>query len=404
MKSATGKEFKINDYLSLRFESNSTSIYVKGRRFNQCSYLLLDVPLNEANVDEIDSIDEAAEKLDRSLEYRSKKSPIKPETEFWGHCSNLQAWAEHEYDTRLLHRNLAFPLLKALSDAHDPCALRMFKEEIARRFETQYTPVLIYLIKEGYLNYLDDEQIETLFEETFDPELYKLIKKTVLPRRNFVVLEQLLNKEFNVSDWIRLADSYIYYRDYSSAINVLMGILESNPNSVEALKRLANNHYFLENEERALSYYLQVLKQSPSHLSTWRTIAHISFKLEYFRFCRKVCIALLKRFPGDIVPSNLLVDIGQMGDRKASILVKEKVARIFRSGDIQEIVLILNDQYLKFIELEQLETLFKNTDIEQQALLKKINDLINRKRIINKMKDIKHLTINPERRSRHSDF
>ena len=40
------KEFKINEYLSLKLESTTTSIFVKDKRFNQCKYLLLDVPLN----------------------------------------------------------------------------------------------------------------------------------------------------------------------------------------------------------------------------------------------------------------------------------------------------------------------------------------------------------------------
>ena len=51
---------------------------------------------------------------------------ITPEQEFWGHRSNIQAWVECEYDTRLLHSNLSFPLLKALSDAGDPKAKAIF--------------------------------------------------------------------------------------------------------------------------------------------------------------------------------------------------------------------------------------------------------------------------------------
>ena len=62
--------------------------------------------------DSIQSIDEAAEYLNRTLERGYRK--IDPETEFWGHCSNLEAWAENNYDTRFLHRNLAFPLLKII--------------------------------------------------------------------------------------------------------------------------------------------------------------------------------------------------------------------------------------------------------------------------------------------------
>lgn len=87
-----------------------------------------------------------------------------------------------------------------------------------------------------------------------------MIKSVVLPQRNFVVLEKILNKKFNIADWIRVADAYIYYGDYTRAIDVLNNVLELNPDSLDVLRRLANNYYFLENKEEALAYYLKILK------------------------------------------------------------------------------------------------------------------------------------------------
>ncbi len=117
------KEFKVNDYITLKLEFDTweeyweTVIYVNKKRFDQCKFLLLDIPIEKIKTfDEIESIDEAAEKLDRSLENTDKHSGgIPPDVEFWGHCSNLQVWFENDYDSRLLHRNLAFPLLKKLT-------------------------------------------------------------------------------------------------------------------------------------------------------------------------------------------------------------------------------------------------------------------------------------------------
>ena len=61
--------FKINNYLSLKLENGKTVIYVKGKRFIQCNYLLLNIPQNEVRrFEEIKSIDESVEKLDKSLE------------------------------------------------------------------------------------------------------------------------------------------------------------------------------------------------------------------------------------------------------------------------------------------------------------------------------------------------
>jgi len=162
------RELKINDYLALKLEKDRTNIYVGGRLFNQCKYLLLDIPINKIrDYDEIQSIDEAAEKLDSSMERGGRyKDEISPETEFWGHCSNIQAWYENSYNTNLLHRNLAFQLLKALVKAGEPLAKKVFKEEIAVRFESGYPSVVLYLIKEGYLDYLNEEELNTLFESS----------------------------------------------------------------------------------------------------------------------------------------------------------------------------------------------------------------------------------------------
>ena len=55
-------------------------------------------------------------------------------TEFRANCSNLQAWVENGYDTRLLHRNLAFPLLKKLTNVGDLHAKKVFKDEIANKY------------------------------------------------------------------------------------------------------------------------------------------------------------------------------------------------------------------------------------------------------------------------------
>jgi len=91
------KEFKVNEYLTLKLEGKKTNIYVNSEQFRQCRFLLIEVQVEEiTKFDEFESIDEAAERLDRSLETR-KPHPVEipSETEFWGHCSNMQAWAEN---------------------------------------------------------------------------------------------------------------------------------------------------------------------------------------------------------------------------------------------------------------------------------------------------------------------
>ena len=126
------QEFKVNEHITLKLENGKTNIHVAGKLFRQCKYLLLEIPINEVDsFDEIQSIDEAAEKLDHTMENELRpESLIPPEVEFWGHCSNLQAWYEQKYDSRLLHSNLAFPLIRKLTDVGDPLAKQIFKEEL----------------------------------------------------------------------------------------------------------------------------------------------------------------------------------------------------------------------------------------------------------------------------------
>ena len=148
------KIFKVNKYLSLKLEGNKTNIYVQGKLFRQCKFLLLSIQVDKvSSFDIIDSIDEAEEKLDKSLEENNGTSPISYEDEFWGHCSNLQVWYENAYNTKLLHRNLAFPLLRRLTEVGDSLAKRVFTEEIAKRLESGSPSVVRFLIEEKYFHY-----------------------------------------------------------------------------------------------------------------------------------------------------------------------------------------------------------------------------------------------------------
>ena len=147
------KEFQINEFLSLKLENDETIIYVAGKSFMSCKYLLFNIRKNNFNeYDDIESIDEAV----KFFHHKNNENNVllNPKTEFWGHCSNLQAWAEHNYDTRLLDMRLAFPLLKKLTDSGEPIAKKVFKEEIAKRLLERIPSIEKFLISEGYMNYL----------------------------------------------------------------------------------------------------------------------------------------------------------------------------------------------------------------------------------------------------------
>ncbi|MHA1684299.1 MAG: hypothetical protein ACTSUE_25405 [Promethearchaeota archaeon] len=141
-------EFRINEFLSLALVAGETVVLVAGKRFKMCKHLLFEVSAGEAAaLEEIESIDELTMLRYGKLEIEPIKVFIPPETAFWGHCSNLQAWYGHGYDTRLLHANLAFPLLKALAKAGDPAAKNAYHEEIVSRLERASMPVVEYILE-----------------------------------------------------------------------------------------------------------------------------------------------------------------------------------------------------------------------------------------------------------------
>lgn len=170
-------EFQVNEFLTLKLRKGRTYIYILDEEFSQCKYLLIELPRNQLEkYENIDSIDDASDFLDHSLEQSENKVKIPPRVEFWGHCSNLQAWAENDYDTRLLHSNLAFPLLKKLTDVGDPTAERVFKEEIARRIESGHDNVISYLISENYLSYFDESEFEAIIDVLEQRSLKRLFQ------------------------------------------------------------------------------------------------------------------------------------------------------------------------------------------------------------------------------------
>ena len=168
-----------------------TYIFVNNEKFLVCARLLLNFPMEASqNLNDIKSIDEVAERIEQTLwqniilEESSAEHPrlqditITPEEEFRGHCSNIQAFFENGLQTEILASNIAFPLLKKLVDLGFKPAIRVFKEEIAKRFNEGVKSSRLFLLKGGYLSYLDSEEKQLLkgydelcrdiIEEVFD--------------------------------------------------------------------------------------------------------------------------------------------------------------------------------------------------------------------------------------------
>jgi hypothetical protein len=200
------KEFRINDHLTLKLIKGKTVISIDEKPFNQCKYLLLNLTHKDfAKFDEIESIDEAFEvynKIDKIHE--RAHFLIDPESEFIGHCSNLQAWYEHGYDLRILHSSLSIPLLKKLAFLGDEQAIIRLKESIAERIASKNFNTIIFYLNEEYFNLFSNEELEVIFEEWLDKDVnftfmekrrlwYPLLKEMI--ERGISRAKEILKKE-----------------------------------------------------------------------------------------------------------------------------------------------------------------------------------------------------------------
>ncbi len=164
------EEFKISHLLSVRLDGDGPRMYVRGQPFDQCAYPVLnDDGVREHESECYDDVEtpcvprKAARSVDAFLwkEHGTLDHPgyvegsqVSMKELFWGLCSTLQAWAENDYDTRLLHVNLAFPLARALANAGDSAAKAMFEREVIARWKSDFEPVQTYLFHGGFLNTL----------------------------------------------------------------------------------------------------------------------------------------------------------------------------------------------------------------------------------------------------------
>ena len=218
--------YKINKYLTLKLQSYETVIYIAREPFQICKHLLINIPVGHVN--DIESLDELVDDYgeERENEFFAHEVEITPKELFKGHCSNLQVWVENNYDTCLLNSNLAFPLLKRLTEVGDLKALSVFKEEVRKRFESLYPPVQQYLISEGYLEYFS------------------------ISEKN-----ELLKYVLSIDTWIAIAENYLVKCQKEDAIKAYEYALNIDPINKFILEKLYNLSKVTNNYQKALKYY-----------------------------------------------------------------------------------------------------------------------------------------------------
>ena len=152
----------------------------------------------------------------------------------------MQAWVENNYDTDILHRNLAFPLLKILSKEGDKIAKQRFREEIARRYKYGGWNVQAYLFREKYTDYLtNDDMLSGVFipeEASFMAKIFESGSKYRL-----IPMFGLLDGQIrDATKFISLKNGRIKQLEFE-----IKNKLHRVPSEIENLKALERLHIYI---------------------------------------------------------------------------------------------------------------------------------------------------------------
>ncbi|TKJ26786.1 MAG: hypothetical protein CEE42_04205 [Promethearchaeota archaeon Loki_b31] len=392
------KEFKINKFLKLRLENDKTNIYVKDQLFRQCKFLMINIePNNASNFDEVTSIDEAEKILDKSLEEKElEEFDIRPEEEFWAHCSNLDAWAKHQYDTRLLHRTLAFPILRALTEAGDQVAKAVFKEEIIKRFESGHPNVVRYLIRGGYIRkYAKKELLEAFLESK---EVSILKKLQTFSKTDMEIAEEIdifyeeshYTVKFDKNKLSGLELRSLNLKQFPIEITGLVSLkklfLDYN-----AIRSLPGEIWQLKNL-RELSLASNLLETLPSEISSLKSLESLSVNLNKFKVFPEA-LTELKNLKYLGLAMNQICDIPEsienLRDLRILVLNRNRICRLPETlGNLKSLELLhLGNNKIDFIP-ESLGKLNSLKELEVQS-----NYLTILPEFLFKLKNLKRLYI-----------
>ncbi len=243
--------FTIDENITVQLVDNLTEIFVNDIRFISCKKLLFNP--YKYSFKHVESIDEIIFSKDSEL----KLYELDPVEEFWGHVSNLQAWVENDYDTRILGSNLSFPLLKKLTEVGNKKAKVVFKNEIIKRLKSGYRPTITYLINENYHNFLDDIDIM---------EIIRFLERNI--------------QATNELDYLKYVSYfYEYLGKMDKVIEISLLILEKENNEVNKLQYTAKIYKHLGKFHKAISLYKKAIEINPKLGNIWFCLGQIYYRL-----------------------------------------------------------------------------------------------------------------------------
>lgn len=174
-------------------------------------------------------------------------------------------------------------MLKKLTEVGDPIAKRRFKEEIALRFQSGHISVMRYLIREHYLDYLNREEINFLWDDLIESSIHsteqinrpkigvildtlsKILIKTKDPTEIIEIYESLLSLEPHSKQiWKRFTQ--FYTRLIKSQVDPLPSFLPPillNPNNSDFWKHIGYYYFFNGEFNKSVNAFEKTLEFEP---------------------------------------------------------------------------------------------------------------------------------------------
>ncbi|KKL92599.1 hypothetical protein LCGC14_1883080 [marine sediment metagenome] len=347
-------EYRVNDLLSVRLEGDSVMIYIADKPFNTCKSIALNIPLdNVKKFDEIDSIDDITDNLVRYTGWYDRKYNISLETELFAHYSNLKTWYDNGYDTRLIHSNLAFPLLRKLAEEGDFQAKRAFKHEIALRLESGSSNVIRFLINEGYLKHLNDDEINALNWDS----LYKSF--TLLVKKVFEELERT-DDEFEFDSRISLAVFFFSFLNKNNKLQNYLQMIYKGLNN-ETQCEILSFFCFVKINSQNSDEFLKIVQEHSSSIDI--IVKNLAYVFENsYDFHSELTLNLVQSSVGIRIILNLLsVEI----DNEYTYEIKESIADTLKKCN-EDILKLEVVQFIQNFDFKEFKLMVRK-DVENYA-------------------------------------
>ena len=286
-----------------------------------------------------------------------------------------------EYDSRLLHRNIAFPLLKKLLNSGDLTAKKAFKKEMIKRLLARNEIITTYLLEEGYL-------------ESINYEERKILAIELLESGNLNVIEFLWNKGF----FVHLGHEMVFF-----AISNALKNETKKRKLISALLYLVSTQNLRRNE-RSRAIFQAIAESLNQQEIPWivdKIVKHTILLKELIRiqifslfnndYCNIVILNLLIEFlKGDNSGFNFinkgkpnflsllrsikfLITVENLEERK---IIREEIVKRLCGDDIELIAdLIQSAYFFEYLTIDDIKDIFNDSEINFERKLLRILEI-----------------------------